>query len=385
MNNYFRNNNTTNNEIANINEYKYPPGNLNYTDKRIITKHICIDSVFRQNYNTTKSTDFIYSLPFQINNIISMKVSTVELLNNIYTFSSINRSNEFTVMIISEYYDKSDNNTKTQTVCHRVVIPEGSYQSDNLRDIMNNIFANIGLGLQNIYFDINNYNTRSCFRTRSTLEEDTIDPAKIYGNIGVNNNSNSYFLDSTKFIIDFTVYDYEFNSNGTVKLDENNEPIVITILDRPSSMNAGWMLGFRDSQYVMEYIPEGVVDLIVSNRKPVYYWYLQSESSYGSEISNYVYIDIDDYNKNYSPNTFIIKNHTDNYLGNNIIGRLTIDGGINTIITNNNSDCVFKKREYFGPVKLEKLHIRLLDKYSSVLNLNNNDISILLELEQIYS
>ena len=83
--------------------------------------------------------------------------------------------------------------------------------------------------------------------------------------------------------------------------------------------------------------------------------------------------------------TIIIKNHTDNYLGNNIIGRLTIDGGINTIITNNNSDCVFKKREYFGPVKLEKLHIRLLDKYSSVLNLNNNDISILLELEQIYS
>ena len=297
MNNYFRNNNTTNNEIVNINEYKYPPGNLNYTDKRIITKHICIDSVFRQNYNTTKSTDFTYTLPFQINNIISMKVSTVELLNNIYTFSSANRSNEFTIMIISEYYNRETLVTSTNTVCHRVVIPEGSYQSDNLRDIMNNIFANIGLGLQNIYFDINNYNTRSCFRTRSTIEEDNVDILRIYGNQGATQTSNSYFLANTKFIIDFTVYDYEFNLDGTVKLDENGEPIVINILDRPLSMNAGWMMGFRESQYVMEYIPEGVVDLIVANKKPVYYWYLQSESSYGSEILNYIYIDIDDYNK----------------------------------------------------------------------------------------
>ena len=74
-----------------------------------------------------------------------------------------------------------------------------------------------------------------------------------------------------------------------------------------------------------------------------------------------------------------------NYLGKNIIARITITSGINTIVTDNASDQIFKKREYFGPVNIDKFKIRLLNRFGDVINLNNNDYSFTLELKQIYS
>jgi hypothetical protein len=38
-----------------------------------------------------------------------------------------------------------------------------------------------------------------------------------------------------------------------------------------------------------------------------------------------------------------------------------------------------------GPVRLEKLTIRLLDKFGNVIHLNGNDYSIALELQVLYN
>ena len=43
-----------------------------------------------------------------------------------------------------------------------------------------------------------------------------------------------------------------------------------------------------------------------------------------------------------------------------------------------------KKREYFGPVDIQKLHIQILDPYGRVLNLNNMDISFSLHSACLY-
>ena len=51
----------------------------------------------------------------------------------------------------------------------------------------------------------------------------------------------------------------------------------------------------------------------------------------------------------------------------------------------NGSDLIFKQRDYFGPVTIEKLRIRLLDHFGKVLDLNNNDYSFALEFKQLYS
>jgi hypothetical protein len=53
-------------------------------------------------------------------------------------------------------------------------------------------------------------------------------------------------------------------------------------------------------------------------------------------------------------------------------------------VVDNGGDFIFKKRSYFGPVKLEKMHIKLLNKFGEMLELNRNDFSFSLELEVMY-
>ena len=144
--------------------------------------------------------------------------------------------------------------------------------------------------------------------------------------------------------------------------------------------------GFRQPFYEVRRLEDSIV--VGHNSQfavQIYNWLLRSETSYGSGIQNYVYLEIDDFNCNYTTNTFYANAMNDTYLGNNIMGRITVSTGMNTIITNTASDQVFKVREYFGPVKLEKMHIRLLNKFGEPVSLNGNDFSFMLELEILYS
>ena len=53
-------------------------------------------------------------------------------------------------------------------------------------------------------------------------------------------------------------------------------------------------------------------------------------------------------------------------------------------MNDNGGDRIFKTREYFGPVKIERLKIQLVDKYGKKINLNKNDFSFTLECTQLY-
>jgi len=45
--------------VLNVHEYKYPTGVINPIERRMITKIISIDSEFREDYNTSMSSNFI--------------------------------------------------------------------------------------------------------------------------------------------------------------------------------------------------------------------------------------------------------------------------------------------------------------------------------------
>jgi acyl-CoA synthetase (AMP-forming)/AMP-acid ligase II len=155
----------------------------------------------------------------------------------------------------------------------------------------------------------------------------------------------------------------------------------------PIYKTAGWMLGFKRPFYtVAKNTIQPTISLDTAPFKTsTYNWYLESESSYGSSIHNYIFLEIDDFNRNFTANTFYSKTVNDAYLGNNIMGRITVTSGMNTIVTMDGGNLLFKTREYSGPVRLEKLHIRLIDKYGDPINLEGNDFSFMLEVEQLYS
>lgn len=118
----------------------------------------------------------------------------------------------------------------------------------------------------------------------------------------------------------------------------------------------------------------------LNNQIITYYAYLDSESSYGSSVYPYVYLDIDEYqenNRNDSLYHFIGSNLQ---LSNNIIARISISSSQNTIIIDNGSDTVFKKRNYIGPITIDKLHVKLLNRFGNIINLLGNDYSFILEI-----
>ena len=342
---------------------QYPSGTLNPTDRKVITRNLCIDTLFRKNYNKTVSSNFLHTLPDPITNVISMKVSAVEFPNAWYHFTSENHSNEFTITIYNAPTPKTDEpEPYDDVITHKILIPNGNYQSDLFQIAMNNMFQNIGNGLEYIYFELSELTTNCVFRTKTSI--DTTQGYEV-----LTSETNDYVYTST---IDKPFY---FTLDFRVESDPN----------RPLYKNAGWMMGFRQPFYEVRYTENAITNIIESDGIQRYNWYLKSESSYGSSIQSYLFLEIDDFNKNFSTNTLFANTTNETYLGNNIMGRISIDAGINTIITNTASDCVFKKREYFGPVKLEKIHIRLINKFGDPVWFNGNDFSFVLEIEQLYS
>lgn len=320
---------------------------INPTDRKTVKHVLSIDTLYRKNYSTTKSSDFTFILPSPLHKVISMKIAAMEFPNAWYTFASENQSNIFTITVYNAP------SPYPPVIKHVIVIPEGNYRSDLFSAAINNIFSNKLNGLEYIYAEVNEMDARMYFRTKNTGD----DTRNIY--------LNSLLPTDFYFTVDFTVA---------------SDP------DRPLYKNAGWMMGFRQPFYTVAYQSTPVA--VLANAQFAarsYNWYLCSESTYGGNVQNYIYLEIDDFNRNFVTNTFYCENSYGTYLGNNIMGRISVSSGMNTIVTNTASDLLFKTREYFGPIRLEKLHIRLLNKYGDLVPLNANDFSLMLELDVLYS
>lgn len=331
---------------------EFIPSELNPLEKRTTTKTLCVDTLFRENYSTTKSTDYIYKLPVYINNVVSMQLTSFEFPNMINFFSSENNSNTFEIGVYNVNtgeYDSSGDQILSD-VSYTIIIPDGNYMSNTFQTILNNIFQSTdSIGLKFLKAEVG-------LQTNTIIRVNNTDIDKI-GNFPYDLSDNFYSPD------------FYFQLNFAIE----NKPLYKT---------AGWMMGFREETYTITQ-DNYYVSLIDSLTPIVYEGYLISESSYGSTMDNYMFLEIDDYHNNFPTNTFVSTN-TNSYIGKNILARIVLTSGANTIITDNASDCIFKKREYFGPIKLEKFRIRILNRFGEVIQLKQNDYSFVLELKQMY-
>jgi hypothetical protein len=55
-----------------------------------------------------------------------------------------------------------------------------------------------------------------------------------------------------------------------------------------------------------------------------------------------------------------------------------------SLIINENVNPLTKIRKYNGPINLKKIHVKLLDKFGELIDLNQMDFSFTLELELLY-
>jgi hypothetical protein len=171
----------------------------------------------------------------------------------------------------------------------------------------------------------------------------------------------------------------------------------------------GWMLGYRKDYYsISDYVTE---DLISQQTGKETIGYVPESAAYLD--TNYFMVNVDDFNKNYTE-MMINPFYDDSFTGStnqggiggsgsstglntngtssvglgtstiNILGKIPLNNQRFNLITVSSSTANFLKREYFGPVNIDRMRIQLLDDYGRVVDLNNIDYSFTLEIEQIY-
>ena len=66
--------------------YHHDNTNLNPHNIRTFIRTLNVDTIFRENYNNSRSTDFLLSLKDPLKNVVSIKLSALELPNMWYEF-----------------------------------------------------------------------------------------------------------------------------------------------------------------------------------------------------------------------------------------------------------------------------------------------------------
>jgi hypothetical protein len=102
---------------------KYAAGVINPLEKRTINKIVNIDSLFRVNFYVTNSNTFDLMLPAPIKNVLSMKVTSLELPKCVYVFNVLNKTNQFQIVVGGIKY--------------LIEVREGNYTGDELVDYLN--------------------------------------------------------------------------------------------------------------------------------------------------------------------------------------------------------------------------------------------------------
>lgn len=138
--------------------------------------------------------------------------------------------------------------------------------------------------------------------------------------------------------------------------------------NRNISKTMGWTLGYRQLSYT---------------NKQTYV----TESLYNNTPATYLYLEINDFNTQYIA-TQVIGLFSNSFLDSNIISKICYTNNTSytsyDTIVYDGKYVVGSPREYFGPVHLQKMNIRLLDQYGTVVDLNGLDFSITLRIKILY-
>ena len=131
----------------------------------------------------------------------------------------------------------------------------------------------------------------------------------------------------------------------------------------PLPLKLGWLMGYREGYYenAYTYPSEGVVNLIGPR---------------------YIYLVIDDFNNNVNDGFYGA--FTSSILNKNILARISLQGSVFNVLSQNNFNLLTTPRQYFGPVDIQKLQVQLLDEYGRILDLNNMDYSFCLSFQTVY-
>jgi len=188
------------------------PGVINPLKKKTIIKNLNIDTKFRENYYSSSSTNFHVVLPLNLNDVIQMQLSAIELPTTYYVVSKQYGNNFFNISV-----------NGSSTV---VNIPDGNYTQITIMNAINNQLALLMTPYNAVTFTINLTNATT---------------------------------GSGQTIVGF----YDLSGNTSIELNFQADRFGNEDRGTPLPLKFGWALGFRNGIYTnnLNYVSEGVVDI----------------------------------------------------------------------------------------------------------------------------
>jgi hypothetical protein len=355
-------------------------GFMNNLLRNTDTKIINIDSHYRDNllldasgYNPkSSSTDFIVNFNEPLANVLSMKLFSYEIPVHWYTFSEKYGTNRFII----------DNSM--------VVIPDGNYTASELiTEISNN----------------------AVFAANFTISLDTRTNRVTIKRTSGTTPFNIYFYSDQLFKAHHSTY-----CSGKYNTTERSGPKI--------DYNLGWLLGFRKTSYTgsSTYTGEALLDTAgikyiyitlddfnhhhnakqVTNlyqdketfKMPSYYrHYLDVNCDPATDVRDPITGNRLTQAQQFAINQIIIDNTNsdlDRHTGNvdsDIIARIQVpytNGNTFRYLINQESSLANNSRQYYGPVTIKRMRVRLVDDKGNDIDLNNMDWSFSLVVEQLY-
>ena len=310
---------------------EYFPGEMNPLKTRVISKYLNIDTRFRDRMSITNSADFLLNLPIKFHKVVSMQVTAIEFPVSFYGISSKYGNNYFYVAareMLDEVNFKEDSRV--------IIIPDGNY---NATDFISTINSRVQLRNDDQSFiDPGNLLNYVQFRLDITL---------------TGSGTGKVIMETTGVfatIISSIILDFSRDING------NPDKTDIT-------SKIGMNIGFMKRKYIgqKQYISEAILE---------------------PANIRYVYLAIDDFNN--SVNNNFVSAFTQSIMSPNILARIPIKGSYFSLLMENDMNLTSEPRKYFGPVDIQKLHIKVIDDHGRILDTNNGNFSFCILFKMLY-
>ena len=317
-------------------------------ERSTINKMVSIDSQFRDNYYNTNASDFDYTMPTVVKNVVSMELCGLEIPNSYYQISRNLGNDYFWLGLNKKWYF--------------IAIPEGSYNRSGMEKQINKQLKYALPKKCNISFLIDSQSLKSVFFQDKNLEH------KVEIKLAFNRLRGKSV--STKKNLPEDLPEIDISAPGGIM------------------GKIGWILGYRMAEYTIDsgYANIGDIDGNIF-MDAAGYGYI-SEGVYNGWTNRYFYIIVEDFNKN--TNNFIVPTYAASLGSANILARITLDpnkyldSGFSLVTNNSWENTSTKKRSYFGPVDINKIKFQILDSLGRIVDLNKMDCSFALNMVCLY-
>ena len=233
-------------------------------ERSTINKMVSIDSQFRDNYYNTNASDFDYTMPTVVKNVVSMELCGLEIPNSYYQISRNLGNDYFWLGLNKKWYF--------------IAISEGSYNRSGMEKQINKQLKHALPEKCNIRFLIDSQSLKSVFFQDKNLEH------KVEIKLAFNRLRGKSV--STKKNLPEDLPEIDISAPGGIM------------------GKIGWILGYRIAEYTIDsgYANIGDIDGNIF-MDAAGYGYI-SEGVYNGWTNRYFYIIVEDFNKN--TNNFIV-------------------------------------------------------------------------------